>query len=61
MEEAELFICGAWSLWLGRNARKHRRVSWRPLEAAKHVAGLIEEMFCLNRSEPREHPAAQQG
>jgi hypothetical protein len=61
LEEAALFICGAWSLWSGCNARKHGRVSWRPIAAAKHVAALIEEMICLNQSEPRGQPAAQQG
>jgi hypothetical protein len=45
-EETIVFICGAWSMWSGRNARRHGR-------ASKHVATLIEEMICLNHNEPR--------
>jgi hypothetical protein len=47
-EEAALFICGAWSLWTGRNARTHGRDSWSPTAAARHVASMIEDLLSLS-------------
>jgi ribonuclease HI len=46
-EETAVYICGAWSLWTGRNGRKHGNSSWSPIAAAKHVAKMIEDLVCL--------------
>jgi hypothetical protein len=48
LEEAALFICGAWALWTGRNARRHGRNKWSPAVTARHVASMIEELIVLN-------------
>jgi hypothetical protein len=47
-EEAALLICGAWSLWTGRNARTHGRYSWSPAAAGRHVASMIEDLLFLS-------------
>jgi hypothetical protein len=46
-QEAALFICGVWSLWTGRNARRHGKQQWSPVAASKHIASMIEDMICL--------------
>jgi len=40
---AELIICGAWSLWTGRNARKHGKQNWDSAAAARHISSMLEE------------------
>lgn len=42
----EPIICGVWSLWSGRNARKHDRQSWKPATAARHVSAMLEDFIC---------------
>jgi hypothetical protein len=54
--EAALFICGAWSLWNGHNARQHGHLSSSPKAVARHIASLIEEMICLNSRTREEQP-----
>ena len=44
--DAAMIICGvwslwAWSLWAGRNARKHGRVSWNPGAAVRHISKML--------------------
>ena len=41
--EAALIVCGAWSLWSGRNARKHGKTRWNPRAAVHHVASMVED------------------
>lgn len=55
-EEVALFICGVWSLWSGRNARRHGRTQWNPRAAARHIATMIEDMICLNAKPQVEQP-----
>jgi hypothetical protein len=45
--EATLIICGAWSLWTGRNARNHDKRSMNAGVAARHVARMVEDVICL--------------
>lgn len=45
--EAALIICGAWSLWSGRNARKHGKTRWNPTAAVQHVASMVEDLVVL--------------
>ncbi|RLN34247.1 hypothetical protein C2845_PM03G26600 [Panicum miliaceum] len=54
-DKAALFICGAWSLWSGRNARRHGRNSWNPGAAAKHIAAMVEDLLCLGTNQKMEH------
>jgi ribonuclease HI len=49
LEQAALFICGAWSLWTGRNGRVHGRTSWNHVAAAKHVTKMMEDLICLTQ------------
>ncbi|KAF8656343.1 hypothetical protein HU200_060725 [Digitaria exilis] len=50
-ENTSLIICGVWSLWSGRNARKHGREKWDQRAAVRHVASMLEDMVC---SEPTQ-------
>jgi hypothetical protein len=45
--DASIIICGVWSLWSGRNARRHGRTRWSPEAAVKHVASMVQELICL--------------
>ena len=45
--DAAMIICGVWSLWSGRNARRHGRDRWDPNAAVRHVAAMLEDMMCL--------------
>jgi hypothetical protein len=40
-------VCGAWSLWSGRNARRHGRQVWEPGAAVRYISKLLEEMAML--------------
>jgi hypothetical protein len=46
-KDAALIICGVWSLWTGRNARRHGRTRWSPRAAVRHVATMVEDLMCL--------------
>jgi len=46
-KDAALIICGVWSLWTGRNARRHGRTRWSPGAAVRHVASMVEDLLCL--------------
>ena len=45
--DAAMIICGVWSLWSGRNARRHGRDRWDPNAVVRHVATMLEDMMCL--------------
>jgi hypothetical protein len=45
VSSAELIICGVWSLWTGRNARKHGKVEWRSAAAARHISSMLEDFI----------------
>jgi hypothetical protein len=55
-EEAALFICGAWSLWTGRNAQKHGRNNSDPRAAAMYIAKMVEDVICLNLGAHHQTP-----
>jgi hypothetical protein len=44
----ELIVCGAWSLWTGRNARRNGRKSWEPGAAVRYISKLMEDMASLS-------------
>lgn len=46
-ENAYLFICGIWSLWTGRNNRRHGKERWSADATAKHVAGMVEDVLLI--------------
>jgi hypothetical protein len=45
VSSVELIICGVWSLWTGRNARKHGKVEWRSVAAARHISSMLEDFI----------------
>jgi hypothetical protein len=60
--ETTLIICGAWSLWTGRNARRHGNDHPNLRVAARHVETMVEDMICLqgvNTGQPRNTPRGQ--
>ncbi|TVU37137.1 hypothetical protein EJB05_10434, partial [Eragrostis curvula] len=46
-DDANMLVCGAWSLWSGRNARNHGAKQWSPRAAVKHVAKMLEDLVCM--------------
>ena len=55
-----IIICGVWSLWSGRNARRHGKEVWNPRVALKHVATMVEELMCLNMGGLKQPPREKQ-
>jgi ribonuclease HI len=53
-QEAALLICGVWSLWTGRNNRRHGK-NWSPVAASRHIALMVEDLICL-RQETKTTP-----
>jgi hypothetical protein len=45
-KDGAFIICGIWSLWTGRNARRHGRDKWSAKTAVKHIAAMVEELLC---------------
>lgn len=45
--ETMLIICGAWTLCIVRNARRHGKDRPNLRAAARHVATMVEDMICL--------------
>jgi ribonuclease HI len=43
-KEALLVICGAWTLWTGRNRRRNGRSIWQPGQAVRYISNLLEEL-----------------
>jgi len=54
---AAVIVCGAWSLWSGRYARRHGRKLWEPGAAVQHISTMLEELAMLkmptNPPQPR--------
>jgi hypothetical protein len=48
-----MVICGAWSLWSGRNARRFGRDCWNPYAVVSHVAKMLEDLVCLKLPGPQ--------
>jgi hypothetical protein len=46
-EIVAVVVCGAWSLWTGRNARRLGRKVWEPGTAVRYISKLLEEMVML--------------
>jgi hypothetical protein len=42
-----MVICGAWSLWSRRNARRFGHDRWNPNATVSHVAKMLEDRVCL--------------
>jgi len=59
-KDMAIIICGAWSLWSGRNARRHGKEVWNPRVALKHVATMVEELMCLNMGGLKQPPREKQ-
>lgn len=60
IDDAAKVICGIWSLWTGRNARRHGREDWSPIAAARHIASMLDELVCLN-AKPNQRQQPQHG
>jgi hypothetical protein len=45
-KEAAILACGVWSLWTGRNARKHGKAHWDHSTAVRHISSMLEDMIC---------------
>ena len=52
-KDAALIIYGVWSLWTGRNARRHGKTRWSPGAAVRHVATMVEDLMCLETQADR--------
>lgn len=44
---AATLICGAWTLWTGRNARRHGCKVWEPGATARYISSMLEELSSL--------------
>jgi hypothetical protein len=58
-KKAALVICGVWSLWSGRNARKHGKERWNPGVAVRHIAKMLEDLVCSTPSREVLRPMQQ--
>jgi hypothetical protein len=41
---AAMVVCSAWSLWTGRNDRRHGRKVWEPGATARFISTLMEDL-----------------
>lgn len=46
-ELAALVVCGAWTLWTGRNARRHGCKVWEPRASVRFISSMLEELASL--------------
>ncbi|KAF8730397.1 hypothetical protein HU200_016973 [Digitaria exilis] len=46
-KDPTIIVCGVWSLWSGRNNRRHGKVNRNTNAAVKHDATMIEDLICL--------------
>lgn len=46
-DDSCLFMCGVWSLWSGRNSRRHGKEGWSASAAARHIAKMVEDIMGL--------------
>jgi hypothetical protein len=44
---AATLICGAWTLWTRRNARRHCCKVWEPGATARYISSMLEELSSL--------------
>lgn len=44
---AAMIVCGAWTLWTGRNAWRHGRKVWEPGAAVRYISPMLEELASL--------------
>ena len=42
-----MLICGAWTLWTGRNAHRHGQKVWEPGATARFISSMLEELASL--------------
>lgn len=42
-------VCGAWSLWNGRNNRRHGRKAWEPAAMARFISSVLEDLASLKQ------------
>jgi hypothetical protein len=49
--EAGILVCGVWSLWTRRNARKHGKVHWDHVAAVRHISSMLEDMICITNTQ----------
>jgi hypothetical protein len=42
-----MLMCGAWTLWTGRNAHRHRRKVWEQGATAWYISSMLEELASL--------------
>ena len=42
-----MLVCGAWTLWTGRNARRHGRKVWEPGATVRYISSLLEDLASL--------------
>ncbi|RLN24050.1 hypothetical protein C2845_PM07G13240 [Panicum miliaceum] len=57
--DAALIICGVWSLWSGRNARKHGKESWNPRAVVRHVSTMLEDLVCSTATQEVRLPTSR--
>lgn len=48
-------VCGVWTLWTGRNARRHGRKVWEPGAAARYISTLLENLAMLKTTAKPGH------
>lgn len=53
---AAWLVCGAYTLWTGRNNRRHGRKVWEPGSTVRFIASMIEELASLKVSKKQEAP-----
>ncbi|RLN12708.1 hypothetical protein C2845_PM09G19940 [Panicum miliaceum] len=54
--DAAMIICGVWSLWSGRNARKHGKERWIPGVVVRHIAKMLDDLVCLSTTQEVRTP-----
>lgn len=56
---AAMLICGAWTLWTGRNNHRHGRKVWEPGATARYISSMLEELSSLKMSPKVAKPRKQ--
>ncbi|GJN37087.1 hypothetical protein PR202_gb26009 [Eleusine coracana subsp. coracana] len=51
-DDKALIACCCWSLWTGRNSRRHGNETWSPYKAAKFVTRMVDDVFQIHQNEP---------
>ncbi|RLN12711.1 hypothetical protein C2845_PM09G13790 [Panicum miliaceum] len=55
---AAMVVCDAWSLWTGRNARRHDRKVWEPGAAVRYISSLLQDLASLKVPPKPNRPSA---